>query len=222
VTVDGKTPATVLRQGITISRRKAQLIDSPVSGKLDARFELKRSNSAWEIDYAGDNDYRASYVWQQAAHPGASLHVHVRYTVTLHPQSIHYSKAYDAEESDWDVIPSKSLKGDRWNDQFYFFDYVLRSGATWDSVIGQEVIEITSEPKLALAADSAILQSRKPPRALNDDGTELPEYESPPSGVQGKVSQSSDKRNGSIRWMLENGDPSEDLLIAIPLSALKR
>lgn len=222
VTVDGEPPATVLRQAITISRREAKLSDSPVSGKLDARFALKHSDSEWEVNYAGDNAYRASYVWQQAAHPGASLHVQVWYTVTLHPQSIHYSKSYDDDESDWDVIPSKSLKGDRWNDQFYFFDYVLRSGATWDGVIGQEVVEVTSDPKLGLAADNVILQRRKPTRALNDDGTELPELESPPHGVPGKVGQSVDTKRGTIRWMLENGDPSEDLLIAIPLSAIKR
>lgn len=221
VTVDGKEPPTVLRRGIAISRREAKLVDSLVSGKLDARFAPKISHYAWCVDFTGGSAYRASYVWQHPSQPGSTVRVQVAYSVTIHPQSLHYSKSYDSEESDDEVIPFRSLNVENWKDRYYLFDYILCSGATWDGPIGKEVVELSSATGLGLKVYDVFVTARRPPEFYLSD--ESPTNEEPSfDGVRGQERREIDDRNHVIRWILKNGDPSEDLLIAIPVSALKR
>ena len=151
------------------------------------------------------------------------IHVRVTYTVTLHPQSIIYTKSYDKGDADGEVIPSRSLRGVLRDDRYYFFDYVLRSGATWDGPIGKEIIVITADQALKLATEKISLRNRKPASVFIDESTEVPiPVPERPQGMQGLERHETDPSNGSLRWILENGDPNEDLLFAIPLSAIKR
>jgi hypothetical protein len=220
VKVDGQAPAMVLRQWITISRRQAKLVDQRLIGEFESEFAPEAEQSRRSLHYPDADNYRASYIWQQTSHPGAATHVRVTYTVTLHPQSMLYSKTWDTDAASGEVIPSKTLRGILVGDSYYFFDYVLRSGATWDGPIGKEVVEISAEPALKLATGKIALRNRRPPTAFFDESTEIPERERP-QGIQGAERSESDPSKGSLRWTLENGDPNEDLLIIIPAAAIK-
>jgi hypothetical protein len=210
VLVDDKEPATVLRSAITISRRVFKLEDTPVNGQLDARFAPEKEPSQWAVFLADENGYRDSYVWQQSSQPGVTTHVRVTYTVTLRPQSIHYSKSYESADDDGEVIPFRTLEIDKWNDRYFFFDYVLLSGATWDGPIGREAIEISGEPTLQLDLHRVESFFREPighPLRYKESGgiSEFP---------------STSVKNGIAQWILHDEKPSCDLLLAIPVSAV--
>lgn len=210
VKVDGKEPATVLRQAIAISRRESKLKDNAISGALDAHLAPKTDGKQWSVGYIDESWYRASYVWQQTARPKTITKVQVAYSVTLHPQSIHYSKSYEGEASDWEVIPFGDIKVDKWKDQYYFFDYVLLSGATWDGPIGRETIEVTT--------DSALHHTLHPVMRERPIGCRP----GPETGIgASEGSQSWDFSKGTTRWELENAKPMSDLLFSIPVSAVR-
>ncbi len=221
VTVDGKTPAMVLRQDIYINRRQSKRVDEKLRGELEARFAPETPQSCQTLSYAGFDQYPASYLWQQRVQTSVTFCVRVTYTLTIHPQSIIYTRSYDRDDADGEVIPSKNLRALLRDDRYYFFGYVLRSGATWDGPIGKETVVITADQALKLATEKIALRNRKPASFFFDDSTEGPERERL-QGIQGVERHETDPGNGSLRWILENGDPNEDLLIAIPLSAIKR
>lgn len=209
VTVDGKEPATVLRRAIEISRRQYKLEDSPVHGQLEAVFAPEKEPDKWAVFLADKTGYNAAYVWQQSSQPGAKTHVSVSYSTTLRPQSIHYSKSYDSAADDNEVIPFNDLPVDKWNDQYFFFDYVLLSGATWDGPIGRETIEISSDPALHLEKYRFQAGPRKPigyrPRNSEPHG----------GGWSEPWEESNIKRLEFV-----NVKPGCDLLLAIPVSAV--
>ena len=132
------------------------------------------------------------------------------YTVILRPQSIHYTKSYESADDDEEVIPFQDIPIDKWKDQYFFFDYVLLSGATWDGPIGRETIELSAEPALRLDLSQILVVPRSPvgfrPRGLPIDGGEWSETM---------------VLDGIRRWVIEKTKPDSDLLLAIPASMIK-
>jgi len=224
VTVDGKTPATVLRQCIGTHFISMRAEDTPVRGELASETINKQSPSAWSVQYEGKAGYRSSYIWQQSAVPAKTVKVHVTYSVTLHPQSIHYSKTYDREEDGDALIPFKTLNVDNWNDRHFFFDYVLRSGATWSGPIGKESITVSVDPALGLHLmqiyPMEFRQSKE--LQLREAKFETDDYEPGFNDIRNSDQWKTNDQSHSARFSLTNEDPEFDLLLAIPLSAIKR
>lgn len=142
VTVDGKTPPTVFRQAIAISRRESKLQDKVIAGQLDARFAPETCKQQWGVGLTDDTIYPQSYAWPQSTVPGAKSIVRVTYRVALKPQTIAYGRSYTSSHDDSEVIPFENLKVDSDRGPYYFFDYILLSGSTWNEAIGHEVIEL--------------------------------------------------------------------------------
>lgn len=207
VTVDGTQPPTILRRSIAVSRKDWKLQDTPVAGQLDARFAKPRD---WGVALRNEIRYRDAFVWEQTLRKGGTSNVRVTYTVFLKPQSIHYSKSFDSAEDDHEVIPFHDLAIDRWQDQYFFFDYVLYSGATWDGPIGLETISISADPSLNLDLrhiQSFHRRSVGNQRRGNNDGLRGNEaWIKIADGV------------GTIE--LRNETPTYDVLLAIPVSAV--
>ena len=224
MTVDGKTPATVLRQCIGTHFRSMRAKDTPVSGKLTSATINEKSPSAWSVQYESNIYYRSSYIWQQPTAPAKSVQVHVTYSVTLHPQSIHYSKTYDSDEDGDVLIPFKTLNVDDWNDRHFFFDYALRSGATWAGSIGAETILVSADPALGLNLREIVPMEFRRSEALErlrSDQT-AGRYELDENDLRSSEQWKQDEPAHSVRFTLTNEDPEFDLLLAIPLSAIKR
>lgn len=214
VSVDGRTPPTVLRRGIELSKRSAELRDTPVAGQLEARFQPANRKSAdldggWGVLYADKMIYTDSYVWAQTTKPGTVAKVKVAYSVELKPQSLRYSKSYARDKTDGDVIPFADLEIDKWDDQYYFFDYVLRSGSTWDGPIGLETIELSLDPGLQLSIGSIRASHR----------TSLARSVKSWQADRGLLSYSFTMRKGVYIWQIK-GKPAGDLLLRIPKSAI--
>ena len=224
VTVDGKTPATVLRQCIGTHFRSLRVEDTPVTGELSSTVLDEKSLSRWCIVYERGNGYRGSYIWQQATVPSKSIKVHVAYRITLHPQSIHYSKTCESDEDGDAIIPFKALTMDDWEDQYYFFDYVLRSGATWSGPIGKESINVVIDPALGLHLmkiyPMEFRQSKE--RQLREAKLEAEDIQPGSNDLSNSDQWNEDEHAHSVRFTLQNEDPEFDLLLAIPLSAIKR
>jgi hypothetical protein len=211
VTVDGKTPPTVFRQGIAISRRESKLQDRVISGQLEARFAPEKSKQQWGVCLSDKAVYPNSYAWSQHTTPGAKSKVKVTYVVTMHPQSIHYSKSYDSANDDVEVIPFDNLEVENWNENYYFFDYVLVSGATWEGPIGHEIITLSISPELKLSKYGPEWSTRKP-TGFRWEVTE--------KQVKGCCLSSSTNKQGEQYIELENGKPDTDILFAIPVKAV--
>jgi hypothetical protein len=188
-----------------------EIEDTTVSGTLDAQFRVRREQPGWMILYASKSEYRASYIWQHSIHPSGKPQIHVTYTVTLRSQSARYTKSYDSTESDAEVFPFIKIRNlDQWADQYFFFDYVLRSGATWDGTIGRERIEITCDPMLGLKPSEIIPLSR----------ASIPDDQDISRDQRGTAAWQTGEHTACLA--LENSEPDSDLLIAIPASSIHR
>lgn len=221
VEVDGVQPATVLRKQIYVSRREARLDDTPIFGHLDQKF-LPRTgpnNNDWAqwviqppeetryIQLTDETIYPVAYVWAQKTTPGAISLVKVTYSVTLRPQFIRYSKSYMSSGMASEVIPLADIQLVNWNRQYYFFDYILRSGSTWYGPIKKENITLTIDPLLGLKPYDVHSGPRRP-ASFRPNERENPES---------TYVEASYQKNG-LSWTI-TGEPDTDLLIAIPATA---
>lgn len=212
VQIDGKEPAMVFRQAITVSKWEIQTKDSPIHGKFEARFSPRPATQAnfwkWGVRLADETTYRNAYAWVQMSMPGMTTRVRVTYTATLRPQKFQYSKSYESSPGDEDVIPFAAMQVSDWTEAYYFFDYILVSGSTWDGPIGRETIEFSADPALGLSLSTIECSLRMP--AGYSAG-----YNSPKTGGGGGMSF----ENDVPKWTL-SGKPDSDFLFSIPVSAL--
>lgn len=224
VTVDGQEPATILRRAIGTHFMSMRVEDTPVAGTLESHVVDKQSPQRWGVWYKEASSYRGSYLWQQALAPSKTLIVHIAYQITLHPQSIHYSKTLDSDEDADAVIPFKTLTVDDWDDRYYFFDYVLRSGATWTGTIGKESITVSIDPDLGLHLmqiyPMAIRESKE--LQLRAAKLEAEDVEPEFGDIRNSDQWKTDDEAHSVRFSITNEDPESDLLLAIPAAAIKR
>jgi hypothetical protein len=207
VLIDGRRPATVLRQAIIVSRRSMETKDTPIHGQLEARFHVKDPQRTWGVTLADESIYRNAYVWAQATTPGEVSRVKVAYSVALRPQAIRYTKSYSSSDTDDDVIPFADLGIHKWDEDHYFFDYVLMSGSTWDGPIGKESIKLEIDPSLRLAPERIETLQRQPIGRHRD------------AQKKTGAAYSESVTPTGMEWTV-TGKPDGDLLIAIPKSAL--
>lgn len=215
VKFDDAIPPTVFRQPIFISRNKVELQDTPISGKLKKKFRQKKGKDIdgwnnWGITLSNESFYPAAYIWSQKSTPGKQTSVIVKYTFTLHPQSVHYSKSYERSAGGSDVIPFDDIQVSDWDDQYYFFDYILRSGATWDGPIGNETVTLTVDPNLGIDSHDIDSELRHPVDYRNE--IEKIRY----SKTTARTWNDPNKHIWTI-----SGEPDSDILFSIPLSSIK-
>lgn len=192
VSVDGTSPSIVRRSTVYVGYfqgRNYGPVDASVRGKLEGRFGpptvvagptpaaragipedanppvLKHAghpagSSHWRgIVLADESAYSCSYLWTQKIAPGKKQHVTVSYTLLLRPQPVRGNTRANADGEPIGNDVLRQLDSDR---SYYFFDYVLKSGATWEGPIGRETITLTAENGIAL--DGAVSFGRKPTR----------------------------------------------------------
>ena len=145
--------------------------------------------------------YRDAYLWHMKSSPGSTNILDVTYTAHLRPQSLQYSKAY-AHRVDTEVIPFDFNPASQWDKRYYFFDYILVSGSTWNGPIGHETVEITVDPDLSTILgqiESNLRPEFRNWRELHDRGY----YELAPG-------------TNSFRWEIK-GKPTSDLIFGLPI-----
>lgn len=109
------------------------------------------------ITLADQSAYGCAYLWTQTLPPGKKQRVVVTYEVWLRAQPMRTGNSRD----DWsDPIRSEKLSSLDQDRAYFFFDYVLKSGATWEGPIGKETITLSAEDGISL--DGLVSVGRKP------------------------------------------------------------
>ncbi len=212
VQVNGEKPATVFRQSIALSRWESKLEDTKIYGRLAENFQIQPQANRYGVKLTNEKIYASAYIWPQKSTPGATTRVRVTYTVTLRPQVLHYEKEFHSRSDD-DMIPFDDIQIDHWGETYYFFDYILVSGSTWEGPIGSETIEFTADPELGLSLKriqgylrSQVGYPRKPLKEMGEEAIRA-----------GVWNFQADEGDGP-RWTVR-GKPDFDYLFAIPAPA---
>jgi hypothetical protein len=214
VLVDGVEPAIVLRRSISIGYQRVDLRDTPVNGQLDARFSPENEPDFSGTNLADQTTYPDAYAWTQTSAPGRRTTVVVTYAATLRPQGIAYSKSYQPGDDDAEVIPFDDMDVMRWDQKYFFFDYVLISGSTWEGPIGRESIAIRTDPSLGLSANRVTYTLRSPVGLKDGRPQRPPEHPS-------NALETSFGPDGECVFGITGEKPLDDLLFAVPASSLK-
>lgn len=212
VQIDGVKPAMVYRQSIAIAQQRRSILkDTAIIGRLAEKYQVKPGQ--WGVRFSNEVVYPSAYIWSQKFATGEITRVRVTYTATLRPQSLRYSKSYESLPTDGDVIPFSDVWVEKWDEPYYFFDYILVSGATWDGPIGQETIKVSADPELRLPLKSILGVMRNPVGFRQG-------YSVRSAGVSDiEPNEANYDEDGTPRWDI-GGEPNYDLLFAIPVSAL--
>ena len=150
------------------------------------------------IELADGSRWEYCYLWVSTIKPNQIQRVTVDYNVKLsqQPNERKIIKAGSKSPGPTQVEMPNTLPEDFHHKvgsgTFYFFSYILRSGAAWSGPIGREEIEL-----------------------LADDGIDL--SRSIFSGLR-PVKTTANR----LLWKIVNQKPTEDLLIAIPAASLNR
>ena len=158
----------------------------------------RRPPSYASIELADGSRWEYCYLWVSTIKPNQIQRVTIDYNVKLTPQLNERKiiKAGSKSPGPTQVEMPNTLPEDFHHKvgsgTFYFFSYILRSGAAWSGPIGREEIE--------LLADKGIDLSRS--------------IFSGPRPVETKTNR--------LLWKIVNQKPTEDLLIAIPAAASNR
>ena len=123
------------------------------SGKSGAAGEksLKRRDP-FVVEKIGNDAFHNLMVWGERFKPHQTQTVDIRYTMALPLQKNRWEqkmvtgsyKGVWPEEAD--NLPISFLKTIPYNEEFYFFDYFLVSGASWKGAIGEEIITLRLDP----------------------------------------------------------------------------
>ena len=144
--------------------------------------------------------YHDAYLWRIKSNPGSMITLHVDYVAHLRPQEIRYSKAY-LHTTDRDVIPFDDVPASQWDKRYYFFDYILVSGSTWQGPIERETVEVDVDPDL-----QGVLGQIESNLKLPTFSRELRDH-----CVYGFVPKTT-----GIRWEIK-GKPLSDLIFGLPI-----
>jgi hypothetical protein len=147
------------------------------------------------VKLADGSRWEFCYLWVSTIKPNQIQRVTVDYNVKLTPQP-NERKIIQASVMPHQFDLPNTLPEDFHHTvgsgTFYFFSYILRSGAAWSGPIGREEIEL-----------------------LADDGIDLSRsIFSGPRPVKTTANR--------LLWKIVNQKPTEDLLIAIPAASLNR
>lgn len=106
----------------------------------------------WQgMELADRSTYKSAYLWTQKLAPGAHQVVVVTYKLALRAQDVRYG-ALDRYGGDdgASTLPREKISSLNKDQRYYLFDYVLKSGATWEGPIGSETITVSAEEGLDL------------------------------------------------------------------------
>jgi hypothetical protein len=217
VAVNGAPVSTLLRGPVRFPQLGGEAKEE--SSRQPTFDELARA--PWRpISFPlGDGStYPSAYYWSQIFPPDATTTIEVRYQLTLHPQSLRYEKKV-LHGGSVDVVPFDLNWAGSSDQKAYFFDYVLRSGATWAGPIGHETVTLVADPatQLDLSDEEIIIVGRNVARYFDDDTGKSRGM------VRAGVDAKGIKRPGSrILWEIDHEKPTQDILIEIPANLRKR
>ena len=178
-------------------------------------------HSPWKpigFPFGDGRTYPNAYYWSQLFPQKSRTHIEISYQLTLHPQSLRYEKKM-LRGGSMDVVPFDLMWAGASTEKAYFFDYVLRSGATWAGPIGRETVTLIADPstKLDLTNDEIVIVGRNVARYYNDDTQDAR------SMVRAGVFPKSIRRPpGMIVWEIDHEKPTQDILVQIPVSLRSR
>ena len=201
VLVEGNAPQKVFRNTVVVVSPWETKSTDPKFSDSQPIAELYPEDHD-TIMRSDENWYRNAFVWLQTSKPGTITHVHISYTATLRPQSIYYAKAYSKTFDD-EVLPFDDNPASKWDQRYYFFDYILISGSTWFGAIGKETINLTLDPELHIAA-GAVESGLRRPVGSNPRLNRIEDHSRYSEGPE------------NTEWEIE-GKPSSDIVFAIPV-----
>jgi hypothetical protein len=155
------------------------------------------------------------YTWSQEFVAGTHSRVAIRYSLVLHPQSLAYAKRYLHGESR-NIVPFDAMWVGESDRTAFFLDYILRSGATWKGPIGHEkvTLKVAASSGLTLDCEEVITFGRH----LFSDNDDLRDSV---ARVRAGVGAESVRISDSIVWEIDHEKPQQDILVEIPVSAVK-
>lgn len=158
-----------------------------------------------------------AYAWQQTFPPGAISVIQIKYRLTLYAQPLAYSKTFLKSQSR-DVIPFDLMWAGESDEKAFFLDYILRSGATWMGPIGNETVILKAAKNSGIifeAEDVVVVGRHRFEGASEDLRRSALLYRAgmhPWNIVNGE---------DAVIWSIVNEDPQEDILVQIPVSAVR-
>jgi hypothetical protein len=158
----------------------------------------RRPPSYASIELADGSRWEFCYLWVSSIRPNQRQRVVVEYKVTLAPQPNERkiikaaSKSPGPAQFEMPNTLPEHFHRQVGSGTFYFFSYILRSGAAWSGPIGREEIELLADKGIDLS--QSIFSGPRPV-------------------------ETADNR---LLWKIINQKPTEDLLIAIPAAVPKR
>lgn len=158
-----------------------------------------------------------AYAWQQTFSPGAISVIQIKYRLTLYAQPLAYSKTFLKGQSR-DVIPFDLMWAGESDGKAFFLDYILRSGATWMGPIGNEtvILKAAKSSGIIFEAEDVVVVGRHRFEGASEDLRKSTLF----SRV-GIDPWSIAKREDALIWSIVNEDPKEDILVQIPVSAVR-
>jgi len=214
VTVDGTKVNDLLRGPMRFPRVAD---DKKIEGEDQPMFEALM-HAPWIPDsfiFGDGRTYPEAYYWSQLFPQNSHTNIEISYQLTLHPQSLRYEKTMARYES-MDVVPFDLMWAGPSDEKAYFFDYILRSGATWAGPIGHETVTLVADPstKLDLSADEIVMVGRRV--ALDADGDDTRDARGRIRA--GVLPERTRRLAGKIVWEIDHEKPTQDILVQIPLS----
>jgi hypothetical protein len=104
------------------------------------------------VEKIGNDAFHNLMVWGERFKPYQTQTIDIRYTMDLPSQKNRWEQkmATGSYKGVWpeetDNLPISFLKTIPYNEEFYFFDYFLVSGASWKGAIGEEIITLRLDP----------------------------------------------------------------------------
>ena len=164
-----------------------------------------------------------AYAWTQEFLPGTHCKVQVKYSMTLHAQSLAYAKKYLHGHS-LNIVPFDAMWAGPTDRKAFFLDYILRSGATWKGPIGHETVTLRAAPSLGVITPfEHVVTFGRHAFALSEDdlresvsrfraGLDAEGVTSPRFGDASIGGKQPDR----IVWEIDHEKPTQDILVEIP------
>lgn len=158
-----------------------------------------------------------AYAWQQTFLPGSNCVIQIKYRMMLYAQSLAYSKEYRKGQSR-DVVPFDLMLAGTSEENAFFLDYILRSGSTWQGPIGHEVVILRAakDSGIVFKTDNIVTVGRHRFEGASEDLRESTLFSR--AGIH---PWSIAKREDAVVWSITNEDPQQDIMVQIPLSAVR-
>ena len=219
VTIDGTRRPDIQKRGILLVSKKGDEGRILEEGwfPIDAN-PIVSEYMGYQITWGEPttSSFLHAYVWTQEFLPGKHCRVEVRYLLTLHAQSLAYSKKYTKGEGQ-EVVPFDAMVAGESGDKAFFLDYILRSGATWKGPIGHETVTLRAAPSsgLTLERGDVITFGRNIFSVAPYTADSMNRLRA------GVTAVGIDWKSKDIVWEIDREKPNEDILMEIPFSAVR-